>query len=76
MDFDGFGTVMAHAIGNYKPWNMKYVKAALDGRKAGSAQKLYWQHVLYPIKLYSEQKVRQVQRKIKLAAFISNFYSR
>lgn len=76
MDFDGFGTVMAHAIGNYKPWNMKYVKAALDGRKAGSAQKLYWQHVLHPIKLYSEQKVRQVQRKIKLAAFISNFYSR
>lgn len=76
MDFGRFGTVMSHAIGGHKPWNMKYLKEALDGRRAGIAQKLYWQHVLQPIRLYSDQKVKQMQRRIKLASFISNFYSR
>ena len=76
MDFGRFGNIMSHAIGGHKPWNMKYIKEALDGRRAGIAQKIYWQHVLQPIKLYSSRKVKQMQGKIKLASFISNFYSR
>lgn len=76
MDFGRFGTIMSHAIGGHKPWKMKYIKEALDGRRAGIAQKLYWQHVLQPIRLYSDRKVRHMQRRIKVASFISNFYSR
>lgn len=76
MDFGSFGTIMSHAIGGHKPWKMSYIKEALDGRRAGIAQKLYWEHVLHPIKLYSNHKVGRMQWRIKLASFISNFYSR
>jgi hypothetical protein len=76
MDFGRFGTIMSHAIGGHKPWKMNYIKEALDGRRAGIAHKLYWNHVLQPIQLYTDRQVRQMQRRIKLASLISNFYSR
>lgn len=76
MDFGRFGTIMSHALGGFKPWKMNYIKGALSGRRAGIAQKLYWQHVMEPIPLYSKAKVKRMQFWIKLASFISNFYSR
>ena len=76
MDFDRFGTIMSHALGGLKPWKMKYIKEALRGNRTGMPQKLYWQHVQEPIPLYSKDYIKKMQRRIKLASFISNFYAR
>jgi hypothetical protein len=76
MDFEGYGFVMSHAIGPDKPWRIKYLAQAFDGRRIRYSHKLFWSFVDFPIKLYNKYKIRWKLFMIKIASFITHFYSR
>lgn len=55
MDFQngGGGYIMSHAIGSSKPWNKQFVRMILLRAVApGRADKEFFQHVGFPIRLY------------------------
>ena len=76
MGFEDGATVMAHALGQPKPWNINPIEQFLDGRVPRLAHKKYWETVNNPIITYSKMKARRKLLLIKLAAFLGRFYSR
>ena len=77
MDFGRPGYVMSHAAGRNKPWDKPYVSNILKkGARPSSSDKLYWQHVESPIRLFPAGVVKRKQRAIRLASFIGRFMSR
>lgn len=76
MDFINGGWTMSHAVGTPKPWNKKYLLAALKGNAPGKADKAYWNNVLSPVKCFNSGKVKRKKAAILAAAFIGRFYKR
>lgn len=77
MDFGRLGDVMSHAAGRTKPWEKNYLRNILkDGARPSNSDKLFWQHVESPIRLFPPAKSKRKQRAIKMASFIGRFMSR
>ena len=77
MDFDRLGYVMSHAAGPKKPWKQEFLRGVVThGIKPSFADKSYWDNVSYPIRLYSDAKIRRKRLAIKAAIFIARFFTR
>jgi len=76
MAFGPGKTQMAHSQGRYKPWSKAYFHTTLIGRPPSFAEKEYWKHVSSPIQLISPLKLKLIQFKLSLCAFIGRFYRR
>ncbi|WP_116127901.1 hypothetical protein [Lewinella sp. IMCC34183] len=77
MDFGKFGYVMSHAAGRSKPWQKNYLRNLIStGQRPGFADKLYWQHVSHPIRLFPESKAERKRMAIRTASFLSRFFTR
>lgn len=77
MDFGRFGYVMSHAAGPRKPWHKNYLKDIVaTGARPSFTDKLYWQYVSQPIRLYPVSVVKRKQRSLKAAALIGRFFTK
>ena len=77
MDFGRLGYVMSHAAGRTKPWEKTFLRNILqDGARPSNSDKLFWQHVESPIRLFPPALVKRKQTSLKLASFIGRFMSR
>ena len=77
MDFGRPGYVMSHAAGRRKPWDKQFVKNILGtGSRPSNTDKLYWQHVESPIRLYPASTVRNKKLSLKITAIIGRLLSR
>ena len=77
MDFSRFGYVMSHAAGRIKPWHKSYIQDLLKtGARPAFTDKLYWQYVSGPIKLYPASYVKRQQRSVKIAALLGRFFTK
>lgn len=76
MDFINGGWTMSHAVGTPKPWQKKYLIAALKGNTPGKADKAYWNNVQAPVKCFYNGKVKRKKAALLAAAFIGRFYKR
>jgi hypothetical protein len=76
MDFQqgGGGYIMSHAIGNPKPWRKPFVRTViLRGVAPSRADRQYFNHVQYPIKLWSSTKLACRRIDLKLACALGRF---
>lgn len=76
MDFAPGGAVMSHAIGSSKPWSRSYLRDSLDGIAPRSADKLFLQHSMYPIQLYSPITYKWRLFGLRVALLLGRFYKR
>jgi hypothetical protein len=76
MGFDSGVTIVPHAVGGLKPWNVNYFKRILIGRSPRYVDKLYWQFANRPIKLYPAPYILWKRFIIIFISFIGRFYSR
>lgn len=76
MDFIHAGWTMSHATGSPKPWEKRFLLAALDGRPPTKAEKEYWSNALGLINAHSSAHYRIKHFSITLAALIGRFYRR
>ena len=76
MDFSNGGWLMSHATGAPKPWNNKYLLQWLKGRKPSIQNKVYWQNAIGIVKCYSPAFVSRKAFFLKMATFLSRFYSK
>jgi len=76
MDFMPGGNLLSHAAGKLKPWRRGFVKAALQGRSPGQAQKRFFDHVEGPIPVFSPSDLKSRRSSLNLAAMIGRFYHR
>lgn len=72
----GSPTLMPHALGQPKPWNYYPLKSFLIGKVPRFVDKQYWSNVEYPIRCYSNLKIKKMNYLIKFVAFLSRFYSK
>ncbi len=67
MDFIPGGYIMAHAIGNPKPWKKNFMKHLLrTGNRPTSADRLYFKFARKPIDLYANSRFEFFFRLINL----------
>ena len=76
MDFIPGGYIMSHAIGALKPWNKRYIRCALGGSAPTTAEKLYWENVEDPLRIYSPLTLPWHRFRVRLAATIGRFIRR
>ena len=77
MDFQWFGYVMSHAAGREKPWQVSFIpKIFKEGHKPTFTEKIYWENVSSPIRLYKESYTRRKRLALRIALFIGRFYTR
>ena len=76
MDFIHAGWTMSHATGSPKPWNKKYLIAALDGRPPSKAEKEFWANTIGVIRIYNPIFVKLKKFSVLVASFIGRFYRR
>jgi hypothetical protein len=76
MDFIPGGSLLSHAAGGIKPWRRGFVRAALQGRPPGPAQKRFYDHVEGPIRVFPPAELRSRRRELAIAALIGRFYRR
>jgi hypothetical protein len=76
MGFIHGGHIMSHAVGSPKPWNKRFIHSALKGYPPGTADKDFWMHAKFPIKIHSDQEIKLKRLAISAAAFMSRFYKR
>jgi hypothetical protein len=74
MEFQPGGYVMSHAAGGVKPWKKKHVLSALTAVKPSSADKIFWDNVALPIRVYPDAVVRTHKTMIRIASLIARFY--
>ncbi len=76
MDFQhgGGGYVMDHAAGGQKPWRKPFVRNLfLRGNAPSRADKAFFQHVEYPIRLYFPMKVAFKRLSLVAASLLGRF---
>lgn len=76
MDLAPGGYIMAHALAGQKPWRRRYICDALRGNPPNQPHKLFWQHVDFPIRLYTPSQRRWHVLSLMIAAAIGRFYGR
>ena len=77
MDFGWFGEVMSHAAGPRKPWQENFLlKITTKAIKPSFTEKIYWEFVDDPIRLYSPGKLKRKRLALRLALFLGRFYTR
>lgn len=76
MDFVPAGYTMAHAIEPKKPWQKSFLKSAIKGSQASTAEKAYWRYAEGPIRLFSRSYIARKRIAIKIASAIGRFYGR
>ena len=77
MDFARVGSVMSHAAGKKKPWNKNHLREILVNSTApANTDKLYWQHAIFPIPVYSAGMVRRKAAAIRAASLLGRIVKR
>lgn len=77
MDFGKYGYVMSHAAGILKPWHKTYLRdIIITGARPSFADKLYWQHVDGPVRLYPSRFSSRKRSALKVAALIGRFFTK
>jgi len=76
MDFAPAGFIMSHAVDAEKPWQKRYILAALSGRPPGAADKAYWNFADKPIRLFGRGRIARTRAALRLASLIGRFYAR
>jgi hypothetical protein len=76
MAFSNGPSVMPHALGSPKPWNLKILNRAFSGRSPRLVDRIYWDSVHSPIALHSQNVITLKKRQIDIAAFIGRFYKK
>lgn len=76
MGFESSFAILPHALGQPKPWDKKYVKAAMSGFAPKQIDKMYWDFVHEPIQVYSKSKIKRKKWTLGVATFISRIYRR
>lgn len=76
MDLSDGGYVMSHAIGSNKPWCNCFILNVLFGITPTTAQKNFWKNQVSPIKSFNQFYYYLKKMDLRLASFISRFYSR
>ncbi|MEC5166785.1 hypothetical protein RCH18_002534 [Flavobacterium sp. PL11] len=66
--------MMHHAIGPSKPWQKKYLLAALKGRPPRSLDTAYWSNKNHPILAHSNWEIKRKKAEMNIAKFIGRFY--
>lgn len=73
----GFGpgkAMMYHALGGNKPWNVVFLKRALQGRSPRPVDEWYWQYAVHPILAHSKGEKNNKLNAIKISKFLGRFY--
>ncbi len=68
MDFVEGGFLMSHAVAAPKPWDRKLIYNALRGMPPGKADKEFFNNVEHPIRLYERSHLRNIKRRLQIAA--------
>jgi hypothetical protein len=76
MDFTPGGFVMSHALDEPKPWQRNFLLSALSGRPPVAAEKAYWQHADFPIRLFTPLRTILTKAALQTASAIGRFYAR
>jgi hypothetical protein len=76
MGFQSGQLLMLHALGSKKPWRNKYLKNMFLGIRPRTADKVFWDSVSSPIKLYSHQYIFRKTLSLNIAAFVGRFYGK
>ena len=76
MDFISGGYIMSHATGALKPWNKRYISSALGGSAPTAPEKLYWENVEAPLRIYSPLTLSWHRFRVRMAAAIGRFIKR
>ncbi len=76
MDFVNGGWVMSHCVGGPKPWKKNILTEFFKGKNPGVTDRLYWDHVNYPIKPYVDSFIKRKKILIKVTSLLSRFYKR
>lgn len=76
MAFKNGTYLMAHALGGPKPWDKKFIFAAIDGRPPRIAEKEYWNYSKGVLNIYSTNYRIKKKIAITVASFIGRFYKR
>jgi hypothetical protein len=70
----GGGYIMSHAVGATKPWRKAYARTAiLRGLAPSRADRQYFKHLKYPIRLYSATSLACKLFDLKLASALGRF---
>ncbi len=77
MDFGQSGYVMSHAAGRSKPWQKAFIRNVLSsGERPSFTDKIFWQNVSSPIRLYPESTIKRKRLSLKVAALIGRVFTR
>jgi len=76
MDFFPGGHLLSHSVGGSKPWRGGFLRAALQGRPPGAAQKCFHQHLDGPLRVFPPFIARRRRLELAIAALIGRFYRR
>lgn len=77
MDFGKIGHVMSHAAGKKKPWTKHHLREILvNSTQPANTDKLFWQHVSSPIRVYSPAKISRTRAILKVAAMLGRIVKR
>ncbi len=68
--------LIPHALGKVKPWIIKPFSEIAKGMKPRAVDKIYWNYVDFPIRGFSNFKIKRMQIALKTTALISRFYAR
>lgn len=76
MDFAHGGHLLSHAIGGRKPWRGGFVRLALQGYPPSIAHKAFFEHIDFPIQVFSPGQKTRLKIALNLGAVIGRFYRR
>jgi hypothetical protein len=69
--------LMAHAIGNIKPWKLRFIRQALfKGIKPSLQAKSFFIYANYPIRIYGGAAFFYKKISMKIAVFIGRFWGK
>lgn len=74
MGFTLPATMMIHAIGETKPWNKIFLKKLIKiGHRPNYAEKVYFTHCKYPIRIFSPFTFRLKKLDLLISSFLGRF---
>lgn len=76
MDFKPGETLLPHAIGTPKPWQLNPLLQVLAGYPPRRVEREYWKYANGAISTQSAGRIFRRQISLKIASFISRFYRR
>ncbi len=67
---------MLHQTGRKKPWHWQFLPNLLAAIAPPQSQRVFWEYVTTPIRLYPDAVVRRRRLETAIAAFVARFYHR